>query len=186
MGYVKRFFFNAIQDSHSFLRDIVVELFRVVLNQRSDAQRALRRILSSYLDQAPEQICFEKNPHGKLLHPKIFFSLSHSHHLALIAISKAEPIGVDIEYLREVPNQLAIAKRFFSPCEDPEKTFFEIWTAKEALVKAHGQCLIDHIHNPVAWDRVVPILGIDNYVGHLAFQNPQHDLEVPDVSDFTI
>ena len=163
----------------------MVKLFRVDLNKTS-AHQALRQILSDYLGQAPGDICFEKNPNGKLLHPKIFFSLSHSRDLAVIAVNRYAPIGVDIEQLRVVKNEKLIAKRFFSPQENPEKTFLEIWTAKEALVKAHGNRLVDHIHKSTAWDFVRPILSLEGYVGHLAFQTDPHGLEAVHVSDFII
>ena len=116
----------------------MVELFRIVLNQRSDAHTALRKILSSYLGEAPEQIRFEKMLSGKLLHPKVFFSLSHSNNLALVAVSKDAPVGIDIEHVRRVPSKLIIAKRFFAPSESAyleslmgefqENAFFNLWT----------------------------------------------------------
>ena len=156
----------------------MVELFRVVIKKRSEAQVALRQVLSSYLEQEPEEICFEKNPNGKLEHPKIFFNLSHSQELAVIAVSRIGPVGVDIEYFRDIKNLLAIAKRFFffneftyleSLSGEPQTiAFLKLWTAKEALVKVRGSRLVDHIRQEVSWDQVRPISDIEGYVGHVS------------------
>lgn len=156
----------------------MVELFRIHIENRLDAHVALRKILSSYLGQDPEKICFERNSNGKLEHPKIFFNLSHSQKLAIIAVSQLGPVGVDIEYFREIKNLLSIAKRFFSSselvylenlsAESQTKAFFELWTAKEALVKARGLRLMDYIRQEVSWAQVRPISDIEGYVGHVS------------------
>ena len=169
---------NAIQKSHIHLIGGVVELFRVAIHQKADAHEALRKILSGYVGEAPEKICFEVAPSGKPLHPKIFFSLSHSRNLALIAVSEAGPVGVDIEWVRPVQSKLLIAKRFFAPSEHAylenlpsaaqQEAFFKLWTAKEALTKAKGARLVDELSNEVPWDQVVPVLGLEGYIGHLA------------------
>lgn len=174
----------------------MVELFRVAINQRADAHQALRKILSSYVDEAPEKIQIEISTTGKPLHPKIYFSLSHSHNLALIAVSRQAPVGVDVEHVRRVPGSLLIAKRFFASAEYDylvrlapelqERAFFEIWTAKEALTKAKGLRLLDELSLEVAWDQVVPVLGLEGFVGHLAFQDPLDPLEPVYVSNFII
>ena len=155
----------------------MVQLFRVDVN-KIGAHQALKQVLSVYLGQPPGEISFQKNPNGKLLHPKIFFSLSHCRNQALIAVSQIMPIGVDIEYLRPIKNEKMIAERFFSPKAHPDKTFLDIWTATEAWVTAHGFRLMDHIHEKVLWDRVVSVQGLEEgYIGHLGFQNQQPGLE---------
>ena len=174
----------------------MVELFRVAINGRDDAHIALRGILSPLIHEAPESIRFEIAPTGKPLHPKIFFSLSHSKNLALIAVSLIGSVGVDIEHIRRIPSKLLIAKRFFAhneykrleclPESQQENAFFDLWTAKEALTKSKGSRLIDELSSEVLWDRVVPIVGLDGYVGHLAFQGNLDTLEPLHVSNFII
>ena len=118
---------------------------------------ALRAILSQYLDINPRALRFDYNPYGK---PSLIveqggdtlrFNLSHSHEVALIAITKNREIGVDIERLDANFPYQQIAERFFSPLENavlrslPEhiqpKAFFACWTRKEAYIKAVGKGL---------------------------------------------
>ena len=66
----------------------------------------------------------------------------------MIAFARGREIGVDVEYLRTMPDADQIANRFFSPRENsilqplPEsqrqKAFFNCWTRKEAYLKALG------------------------------------------------
>jgi 4'-phosphopantetheinyl transferase len=111
-----------------------------------NAHVALRAILASYLDLAPGQLEFETNAYGKprlLNDPRLEFNLAHSRSLALIAVTRSHPIGVDVEYLRDDFDTLELANRFFAPREielvrsRPDR-FFEIWTRKEAFIKAIG------------------------------------------------
>lgn len=91
----------------------------------------------------------------------LHFNLSHSHHMALYAISRS-PIGVDLEHIRPLPNALDLAQRFFAPSEfqilqtlpveQQAYTFFRYWVCKEAYVKAIGEGLA-HL------DRVEVALG---------------------------
>lgn len=107
----------------------------------------LRIILAKYLDMAPEEIQFGTGPQGKPFVsqlPGFGFNLSHSGDLALLAIGPSS-VGVDIER-RQVRDFLALSQRFFSSKEGaliaesptPEYDFYRIWTAKEAILKAHG------------------------------------------------
>jgi len=79
----------------------------------------------------------------------IQFNVSHAGDLVSLAFSAAAPVGVDIERVRPVRDAAGIAARFFSAAEqrvmasavEAEGTFFQIWTAKEAVVKGTGQGL---------------------------------------------
>ncbi len=117
------------------------------------AKGMLRLILSQYLNQAPEQINFTYNAHGK---PQLDqgsklsleFNTSDSNEIALFAISATEPVGVDLEFIHKEIDAEAIARRFFSdyevrellelPNEQRNAAFFNIWTRKEAFIKALG------------------------------------------------
>lgn len=119
------------------------------------ARGLLREILSRYLDQKPNDISFCYNQHGKpALHTHgqelLHFNISHSHGLALYAIT-SRPIGVDIERIRTNFPHSEIAEKFFSPQENAmlrslppnlqPKAFFTCWTRKEAYIKATGKGL---------------------------------------------
>jgi 4'-phosphopantetheinyl transferase len=79
------------------------------------------------------------------------FNMSHSHELALCAVSTQREVGIDLEYLRPLPEAEQLAKRFFSkaehaliqalPVEEQAHVFFRLWTAKEAYLKATGKGL---------------------------------------------
>lgn len=117
------------------------------------AKGVLRLILARYVTEAPDRISFALNPYGKpeLNNPKgltLQFNASDSNEMALYAITPAEPVGVDIECVQKHIEAEAIAERFFSDHEiqelstlpPPQRTgaFFNIWTRKEAFIKALG------------------------------------------------
>lgn len=82
-----------------------------------------------------------------------FFSISHSNNTVAVALSD-KPIGIDIEFVNEHRDILALSERFFAPeehqamlqsknaCED----FFVLWTKKEALTKIRGEGLSGICH----------------------------------------
>lgn len=118
----------------------------------------LRSLLGQYLNLAAAAIEFDYLPQGKPIlgkkhcFPKIQFNVSHSHDLALYAISKSDhSVGIDLELIRPLPQALSLARRFFQeqevadlisfPPTMQEAMFFRIWTAKEAYLKATGEGL---------------------------------------------
>lgn len=115
------------------------------------ARTALRLILSACTGVEPTRLPIVIDARGK---PSLdlplapHFNLSHSGALAMIAISRAAPLGVDVEVLRPTPRFDDLAARFFAPSETaalralPEAqrldAFYACWTRKEAFVKADG------------------------------------------------
>lgn len=116
---------------------------------------ALRRILSRYRHERPEQIRFVTDARGKphlaslAGAPTLRFSLSHSGESALVAVAEDRDVGVDIERIRPLSAWREIAARYFSKqeraalCALPQDraldAFFQGWTRKEAYCKALGQ-----------------------------------------------
>ena len=113
---------------------------------------ALRTLLGRYVGIDPDQLRFATNDYGK---PYVQnegadarFNLSHSGSLALIAISQGREISVDVEIVRDDDSFDRIAARYFSLAETlalqatPETqrhaSFTQIWTKKEAYIKARG------------------------------------------------
>lgn len=111
---------------------------------------ACRQILARYTGCAASEIKYTLNPHGKpgLPNSQLSFNLSHSHELAIIAISAGTEIGVDVEFLKPKPSWKKLAKRFFNSAEytyllqqaenQQLESFFQLWTRKEAFIKALG------------------------------------------------
>ena len=120
--------------------------------KRYSVTRALLKIiLGNVINKDPLDIDFTYNAHGKPLlknHTTVYFNVSHSAELGLIAVSDLPCLGVDIEKHRTRIDCVKLAKRFFSENEqisflklaDSQKTegFFYGWTRKEALIKALG------------------------------------------------
>jgi 4'-phosphopantetheinyl transferase len=87
----------------------------------------------------------EYNTDGKPFIPDTFhFNLSHSNNIIVLACFKNE-IGIDIEQIREVDSSKLSAflseKEIneISQSDNPNMLFADIWTKKEAFVKAIGK-----------------------------------------------
>ena len=114
------------------------------------AHGCLREILARYTHSDPDQLVFSANRYGKpaLRDHMLEFNLSHSGDFALIAVTQAHKVGVDVECIRSDIELESMARRFFSPIEVSELMslladqrlvgFFNCWTRKEAYIKAHG------------------------------------------------
>jgi 4'-phosphopantetheinyl transferase len=118
------------------------------------ARGVLRHLLGFYLGRDPGSLQFEVNDFGKPFLAAdqpcdtIHFNVSHSHELALFAFVRGREIGVDLEHVRSVFDELAVAQQFFAPAEiaelqelDPIQRvagFFNCWTRKESYIKARG------------------------------------------------
>src|SRR5581483_5548860 len=134
----------------------------------------------------------------------LHFNLAHSSDLAVIAIARRGPLGVDVERIRTVREVEDLVARFFCARENeqfqklPEAerpgAFFNLWTRKEALLKATGEG-IGHRLNQVEVSflrgepaRLISISGdartaaewflsafapADRFVGAVAIQSPE-------------
>lgn len=126
----------------------------------------LRTILSCYLKLEPHQLSFCYSSRGKpelanlRAEEKLCFNLSHSNGLALYAVSRLNgqasqgnnSLGIDLEYMRSMPDAEKLAERFFStkesqlisslPVEQRQEAFFNGWTRKEAYLKATGDGIV--------------------------------------------
>jgi 4'-phosphopantetheinyl transferase len=73
----------------------------------------------------------------------------------LIGISGSRNIGVDIEFMRAAGGELDLARSFFSAAEFRSleglangmllSSFYKIWTCKEAVLKAIGAGITEHL-----------------------------------------
>ena len=110
----------------------------------------LREIIGRYLGIPARRLIFAYNAFGKprlaMARPPLHFNLSHSGGMAVLAVSDRYEVGVDIERIQ--PLKEDVAGHFFSPAErsaltslppdDYLEAFYRCWTRKEAFVKAHG------------------------------------------------
>jgi 4'-phosphopantetheinyl transferase len=142
------------------------------------ARGVLRAILGGYLKRAPECLSFCYSSHGK---PALAgesdgdatrFNVSHSHGIALYAVTRGREVGIDLERIRSDLEFEELAGRFFSrqevamlrtlPIEAQREAFFRCWTRKEAYLKARGEGLslpLDQFDVSLAPGEPAAILG---------------------------
>lgn len=115
----------------------------------------LRQLLGAYVGRSPATLEFELGPKGKpTLAPAcnstdLQFNLAHSEDLSLVAVCRKAPVGVDVERVRAMTDAADLVTRFFSkreaakfnllPDQNRAAAFFNLWTRKEAWLKATGQ-----------------------------------------------
>ncbi|MFC7309345.1 4'-phosphopantetheinyl transferase family protein [Streptomyces monticola] len=127
------------------------------------AHLALRRLLGGYLGIEPRAVSFTREPcpgcgepHGRPCvfppDPCLHFSLGHSHGMAVIGVASTV-LGVDVELLPRdetvdhcVPalHPQEIAELDGHPPEQRREAFGQLWTRKEAYLKALGTGLSRH------------------------------------------
>ena len=121
----------------------------------------LRAILASYLDLEPQEIHFEFGRYGKPIlanqpePDRLQFNLAHSDGLFLTAVSRFCAVGVDVERIRELDDIDDLANQLLSPTEEiawrrlplnqQKQAFFNLWTRKEACLKATGDGISERL-----------------------------------------
>ena len=120
-----------------------------------------RQILGMYLGEPAAEVRLTVGRNGKPLigpgatHPALHFNISHGADCCLLAARRGCAVGIDIEQVRDMPDALAIARRFFTRSEAEllgrldgdarRNAFFALWTHKEAAVKALGENLAENL-----------------------------------------
>lgn len=106
----------------------------------------LKETVSEEYDIDKKDLVFSVTESGKPFcksHGDIHFSISHSGDYFAVAISEKE-VGIDIQILKNPDDKLIgrvcceNEKLFVNASENKEKAFTEIWTKKEAYLKALG------------------------------------------------
>ncbi len=140
------------------------------------ARSGLRILSGVYLNKDPKKIIFKKLHNGKPIidSHKFYFNLSHSLNWIVWAFSISGKVGVDLEFIRDNVAYEKIADRYFHRCEiqkmnqsnDPKRLFFDLWAAKESLVKASGKGVfagMKDITIPIDHDVIPPNLRIGDF-----------------------
>lgn len=127
----------------------------------AQARAMLRRLLAARLGCRPESVALAEGPHGKPLvkgagdRPPPF-NVSHSGRYALIALADpaaVSEVGVDIECCRPDVDVGAVLGLAFTAAErgavradpDPLRALYARWTGKEAVLKACGLGIAQHL-----------------------------------------
>lgn len=114
----------------------------------------MRAVLAHYTAIEASALCFIEGAAGKpALAPAqaasaIQFNLSHSGDLVLCGAAREQPVGVDVEVVRQLDDLPALLRSSFSADERRQfdaldaslrhEAFFAAWTRKEAVIKALG------------------------------------------------
>jgi len=114
-----------------------------VINSNEIFAKALKDFAN--IDVANIEIVCNRNGKPFIKNTNIYFSKSHSNNYVIYAFSK-KPIGVDMEYLKDI--NINLPNAFFNEIEKEyikkdKLKLFEIWTLKEAVLKMNGKALKD-------------------------------------------
>lgn len=122
------------------------------------ARGTLRELLGDYLAVDPREVRFQYLASGK---PRVAdpatdlkFNVSHSRECGLFAFARGREVGVDVELGARLGVDLtALTRRVFGarervrwllrPEEERRAAFLDVWTRKEALLKASGRGIAD-------------------------------------------
>jgi 4'-phosphopantetheinyl transferase len=115
----------------------------------------LRRLLGGYLAIPAAEVEFQFGVRAKPaldgsgICSNLQFNMSHCEAVALVAVAYGTPVGIDLERVRPLQDADDLVERFFSKRENPEfkllaeehkpMAFFNLWTRKEAWLKASGE-----------------------------------------------
>lgn len=152
----------------------------VVARRFARGRAVVREMLGSILSVAPAQVALREGLHGKPYlaagGPRsLWFSVSHTDELLVLAMSLVADVGVDVERSRAFEQWQRVAGRVLDPQErqllaiaveqghDPSETFLRLWCRVEAELKAVG-------------------CGIQGLEAHLAGQRPR-GLRLADLAD---
>ena len=131
-------------------RQFCIEKYRFDIDKKLSlcAELLVRLQACKILSIKNEEIIFEKNKYGKPYvkgYQNFQFNISHTRNAIAVAFSNKDI--VDVEKIKMC--DFNIANRFFDLMEknfirkalNKNKTFFEIWTKKEAYIKCEGKGL---------------------------------------------
>ncbi len=120
------------------------------------AHGLLRSVLAERTGQPPHQIAFTVNAWGKpalrdTAGRALHFNLSHTRGLVALAVCDTAELGIDVEATSQDIDVSDLARKYFSahecafleatPADRRLARFIELWTLKEAWIKAVGQGL---------------------------------------------
>lgn len=165
MENVKLYFFDTNKYTFDDLKNsiyITNDDINNSLRYKMDINRK-EALISSYFKNKyiDDEIYF--NEYNKPISNKYLFNISHSNGLVIFAITNKYDIGIDIELIRDVKDNLI---KYISNDDelkyiDNEKKFYEIWTSKESIVKSLGKGLFKKVNEIPA----LPINGIKIFDG---------------------
>ncbi len=115
----------------------------------------LREALAERLQMSATAIRFARGPYGKprIEGVELRFNFSDTKDAVLIGMGSDSEIGVDLETMDRAVDHAAVSAHYFTPEEhesiararDGKRRFLELWTRKEAVLKASGVGIMDDL-----------------------------------------
>lgn len=155
-----------------------VTLYYAVNSARSSGE-LLTVCAEHYSGEHGFTVCREQGKKPYFMdHPELHFSVSHSGRIWVCAFD-SEEVGCDIQVHKLLPRYKKLAERWFHPNENAkvgcERDFFDIWSRKEAFVKAAGWGIDEKFKNFDSTSAQVSLNGVTFTL---------HDLTLPqDISE---
>lgn len=116
----------------------------------------LRSLIGRYLDRDGSLVRYARGPFGKpfLEGKDLRFSFSDTKDAVLVAFAHGAEIGADIETMERTVDHDGVSEHYFTTeetadiasAEDGKRRFLELWTRKEAVLKASGVGIMDDLH----------------------------------------
>ncbi len=166
------------------------ELYRSLLdeNERARAERFkfdtdrerfvlghgwMRILLAHYTGRAAAAIEPLRGRFGKpyLATRELYFNMSDTKDAVVVAVSRSIDPGVDVETVDRKVDHEAVGEHYFTPqeqeyigrSEDGKRTFLDLWTRKEAVLKASGVGIMDDLRS----------LRVDGPENHVSIQHAE-------------
>lgn len=152
----------------------------------------VRSVLSHQLALPASEVQIGQTDFGKpVVADALHFNVSHSGDLVLLALSADRAVGIDVERRRAVERVSTLVERWLTSAEqravaqrvddgaDLSDAFLQVWSLKEARLKALGVGIANAAHADVDAVPVLPLDGLlerldpgtesDGYIGAVAF-----------------
>ncbi|WP_430412916.1 4'-phosphopantetheinyl transferase family protein [Kordia sp.] len=150
------------EQKHELLLQNFLPNFPLDFQQKIRSYRRWQDAQSSVLGRLLLKYGISKNKHLKTVNSKILFNtynkpyfenkevnfnISHSGEIVICAISESHDIGIDIETMNTINiNDFKMQMtdyewNLINNASDQQAAFYNYWTQKEAVVKAHGKGL---------------------------------------------
>jgi 4'-phosphopantetheinyl transferase len=133
----------------------------------------MRELLGHYTGVPPKDVAAERGRFGKPYLPdeRLTFNLSDTKDAVVLAVALDLDLGVDVETVDRRVDHTAVGAHYFTPEEqehiarsdDAKRTFLELWTRKEAVLKASGVGIMDDLRS----------LRVDQAVNKLTIAHPE-------------
>lgn len=144
-------------------------------SRKHENNMCLKNTLVKYLKGG---FTIEKTSNGKPFicskaNEKLALSISHKNYLYVVAVTKIEGIGIDLEFINVNNSREKISSKYsfndFSKCE-PIDSFYMNWTLREAYIKAVNGTLFAYLAKIQLRENNSEILvGVDNLSHKIIF-----------------